>query len=62
MIAFLNIITIIPIQWFSLVIILVGIAAVIYAALQLKVMKQNKQTQELLIKYLEAANKKEEQK
>ncbi len=59
MITFLNIITIIPIQWFSLVIILVGIAAVIYAALQLKVMKQNKRTQELLIKYLEA-NKKEE--
>ncbi len=59
MISFLNIITIIPIQWFSLIIILVGIAAVIYAALQLKVMKQNKNTQELLIKYLEA-NKKEE--
>lgn len=55
MIEFLQIIEIIPIQWFSLTIALLGLVAVFFAGWQVKLMKYNKELQKTLnecLKYL----------
>lgn len=48
MIEFLQIIEIIPVQWFSLLIAILSLGCFIFAGWQVKIMKKNKQLQEIL--------------
>lgn len=48
MIEFLQIIEIIPVQWFSLLIAILSLGCFIFAGWQVKIMKKNKQLQETL--------------
>lgn len=48
MIEFLEIINIIPVQWFSLLIAILSLGSFIFAGWQVKIMKKNKQLQETL--------------
>jgi len=48
MIEFLQLIEVIPVQWFSLAITILGFAAVVFAGWQIKLMKYNKELQKTL--------------